>query len=84
MYLYKDLRKLKLRWDVLEREKDQQTDFILDSICKKHSDFLIFENFSENFSKIVVRKTLHKIYEQNAKDEIDSTNRRLEEIKKTG
>eukprot|EP00092_Neocalanus_flemingeri_P027254 GFUD01029556.1.p1 GENE.GFUD01029556.1~~GFUD01029556.1.p1 ORF type:complete len:408 (-),score=106.84 GFUD01029556.1:102-1286(-) len=84
MYLYKDLRKMKLGWDVLEREKDQKTDYILDPICKKHSDFLIFENFSENFSKLIVRKTLHKIYEQNAKDEQDSINRRLEEIKKTG
>eukprot|EP00092_Neocalanus_flemingeri_P027253 GFUD01029555.1.p1 GENE.GFUD01029555.1~~GFUD01029555.1.p1 ORF type:complete len:412 (-),score=103.73 GFUD01029555.1:115-1311(-) len=84
MYLYKDLRKMKLGWDVLEREKDQQTDYVLDPICKKHSDFLIFENFSENFSKLIVRKTLHKIYEQNAKDAQDSINRSLEEIKKTG
>jgi len=80
MYVYKDLRKKKLSWDVLDREKEQQADFILDSICKKHSDFLVFENFSENFSTIVVRKTLLKIAERSQKDEIDAAQRKLGEL----
>ena len=80
MYLYKDLRKKKLSWDVLKREKEQQADWQLDSICKKHSDFLVFENFSENFSTIVVRKTLLKIAERSQRDEIDIARRKLGEL----
>ena len=52
---------MKLKWDCLERNKWKKYDFILDFICENHCDFLLIENFRQNFSKLVVWKTLVKV-----------------------
>ena len=61
-------RKKKLKWDVLSKKVDKKHDFLLDFICTHHCDFLLFENFNQNFNKIVVRKTLKKVCEHHEEE----------------
>ena len=51
-------RKRKLQWDT---GVDKKHNFVLDFSCQHHCDFLMFENFTQNFSKTLVRKTLKKV-----------------------
>ena len=51
-------RKRKLRWDT---GVDKKHDFVLDFCCQHHCDFLMFENFTQNFSKSLVKETLRRV-----------------------
>ena len=60
---FQSLRRQKLKWTYLGREKDGRFHSwtLLNSISVRHSDYLFFEIFGQNFSKSLVRKTLVKL-----------------------
>ena len=85
MILSVRMRKLKLKFDVMQREKDKKFDFLLDFICAKHSDFLLFENFRHNCSQTVVMMTLTKCfqhYQKQKQEEIEERSKMISEIGK--
>lgn len=51
-------RKRKLQWDT---GVDKNQNFVLDFCCQHHCDFLMLENFTQNFSKSLVKRTLRKV-----------------------
>ena len=51
-------RKEKLQWNT---GVDKNHTFVLDFVCLHHCDFLLFENFMQNFSNSLVKKTLKNV-----------------------
>ena len=59
----KTLRRQKLKWTYLNRDKDGKfhSKTLLEPLAARHSDYLFFEIFGQNFSKSLVRKTLVRL-----------------------
>ena len=85
MILSVRMRKLKLKFDIMHQEKEKKFDFLLDFICGKHSDFLLFENFRHNCSQTVVMMTLTKCFEHYQREkqvEIEERSKLISELAK--
>jgi len=82
MRFSKAARRRYFDWELMEKKVDNRK--VLDPVCKRYHDFVLFDNFRKNFSKHVVRLALKKLSIREGKERKYSIDRNEKKLREDG